>query len=884
MKRVWLIAVSLGLLVRSVAQQPPRAEGAWVQLTGSVTDSLGAPLYPATVTCTTQHDTLHTFSSPQGTFAFQLPPDTLFTITITMKAYGALSKSYHYHPSEASIHLDPIRLYAEYKDLDPVIVTGVRAITVTEDTVSYRAAAYAVRDGAEVQDILKRLPGVEVDADGNVIVRGKKIEKVLVDGKEFFGGDVLLAIQNLPADIVDKLQVIDDYGDKARLTSVRSGDASKVLNIVLRPDRRNGQFGRLDAAAGDQGRYTGSAFGNELQGERQMGTRIAASNNSPAGNDPAHNGGVNYANQWGPSWGLASSISTSGQSPQSVVSTTTNSYYPGEALEQIQDNHSDSRTGQTSLSSRLTYKPDPNTTIRLATSGSTQSSNTHVTSNFTNLQQDSGYTKTTTGNSGNQAQATAQYFVSNLYFEKTHPTDRRRFSIEANFGYNGSSTANDNQSSASIVTDSSASTSFLHDLTNNDTRTWNAALNANYFLPAGPTAFLELGYGASTSVSRTNLFTQEADSAGLPPTPVDSLTQHTLLTTINQRAHAGYTAKIRRLDLTVGLDAQPGEMKGTADAKGDLATYHYLSLVPVLQAAWNLDRKRRLRFGYNGQPNLPSLQQLTPLTNLSNPQYPVTGNPNLKQSYTHRLSLNYEQSDLKATQFFGYGLGIEYSATLHTIIANLVTPQDSGQIIQATTYLNAGATNNLSANYHLTLPAFFHRIFRVMLAGSVTRNSSITMTNDVQYLTQSWTGAPTAHLQLMIPDKIESDLSGSYGVTRTVYPGSPTQANTFRSASLNLSSRHYFLRKWVLNYQLAQSFTGTGPRLLTLPPSLTASIQRQFLPHNTATISLSGYNLFNESAAAGQSFSPTTITASKPQLTGRYFLLSFQLKLQRFRK
>lgn len=852
------------------------------QIIGQVTDSAGYGLVSSTIQYAAAPDTLHTLTDDNGVFTFPRLPSRKFALHVTMKGYVSITQTFQIGPGKSSIRLPTIVLQTDYLDLQPVVISQVRPVTFSEDTVSYNVAAFPVRDGSTVQDILKRLPGIEVDMDGNVMVQGKKITKALVDGKEFFGGDVLLAIQNLPVDVVRKLQVIDDYGDKARFTGVYSGDADKVLNIVLKSDKHSGLFANMDAAAGNQGKYIGSAFANAFDGERQIAGRCDIRNNSPVGSDYTESGGINYANQWGHRWGLASSISNSGQSPHSIISTVTDSYYPGEQLQQSQENHNEAHNTQTNLNSRLTYKPDGYTTFRLTTSGSLEFSNNKTSGNFATLQEESGYNKTTDGTSTNQTKTSGPGFRSNVYFEKSFPTDRRRFSMEVDFQYKMTNFFTDNQSRSAVMTDSNASNSYLYYVTLNATRTWNTLLNATYFLPLGRTSFIELGFHVQESVARTALLTLAADSAGTPPVPVDSLSQKTLVISMTQNAHMGYTAKIRQLNITAALDVQPGQLKGSYDAKGGLINYTYFSVLPSLTAAWNFDKSRRLRIVCNGRPTLPSLQQLSPITNLSTPQYPITGNPDLKQSYTYNVYLNYEQSELKATQFFGYGFGLGYTETLHTIISNLDSPKDSSQVIQATTYLNAGTTNNLTLDYHLTLPSLFRKRFRVMLGANIGRSESITMTNRLQYQNQSWTWAPYIHLQLIIPDLIETDLSGNYDVARTVYSGSPVLPNTFRSATINFTSRHTFLRKWTLNYQFLQSFASDGSRLQTIPPSFTASIQRQFLPRNRATLTLAGYNLFNQTAAVGQSVSPTTIVQSTPQLTGRYMLVSFQLKLQRF--
>jgi hypothetical protein len=854
------------------------------QLSGKVTDSAGIVLARATIEWIAGADTLHAITGDDGGFVLYKLPTRKFRLSVTMKGYFPFNRSYVVSNDQRSVKLQPITLQTDFSELDPVTITRVRPVTIQEDTVSYNVAAFPVRDGSEVEDILKRLLGVEVDINGNVIVQGKPITKVLVNGKEFFGSDVLLAIQNLPADVVQRLQVIDDYGDKARLTGVKSGESTKVLNIVLKPDKRNGEFGRIDLAAGDQGKYANNVFGNTFNGDRQLSANGNVSNNSPVGSDPTKGGGFNYADQWNSRWGGAINVNTGSQSPRSASNSVSTSYYPGEQLKENQDNQNSSYNGNNNLSTRLTFRPDPYSTLRVSTTGSVNQSDNQVTSNFTTTQLDSGYTKSTTGQWINSNQSNNRNLNSDLYYERLSPYSRRRFSLDASVGYTGSSQSGNEQSTASVLTDSFGSTSLLHYVTSNTTHSLNFNLNSTYFLPLGVTSFLEMGYKMQTSASSNNSLTQMPDSVTGELEPIDSLSEKILLRTETQNFHAAYTGKLSNLDLTAALDAQPGQQRGTVDSKGDVVNYRYFSLLPNIQAAWSFDKSRKLNLRYGSQPSLPGLQQLAPFTNVTNPQYPVTGNPNLKPSHTENIGIHYEQSNLKPTQFFGFGMGLNYSSTQHTIIQDLTTPKDSSQVIQATTYLNAGNTNNLTADYRLTLPAFLHKRLRINYSGSVAQSQTITMTDSIEYPTQTQTSSQTLHLQLLIPDLIESDLSASYNESHTSYPTSSGLPSSFRSAILAFNSKHYFFSHWILNYQLTQSYASNGNRLETEPATLTASLQRQFLPHNMATISLSGYNLLNQPAAVAQSTSPTTITQSSSVLTGRYFLLSFQLKLQRFRQ
>ena len=875
-KACWILLISL---IYGTTQAQPA-----FQISGRVTDTAGNALSYATVQLIAEKDTTATITREDGRFVFRHRRIKAFTLYVSMKGYLSLARSFALPEDKASVQLNPVILQTNYNQLDPVTVSRVRPITIGEDTVTYHTAAFPVRDGAEVVDILKRLPGVEVDIDGNVIVEGKKIEKVMVNGKEFFGGDVLLAIQNLPADVVDKLQVIDDYGDKARLTGVKSGDAAKVLNIVLRPDKQNGEFARGEAGIGNSDKYLANGFANAFKGERQVSATANTNNNNPTGNNFERNGGLNYADKWDKHWSGGIFINAGGADPHSASSIKQDSYYPGEQLQQDQSNQTSGNNSNSSLGGTLTYKPDGYSTLRLTPSINLQHSLNQVTDTFSTSQLDSGFSKSTTGTTQSSTRTNTRSAGGDLYYEKLSPHSRRRFSAQVAIQYSNNLSANDNLTNTIVVTDSITAPTLTHYLVTNNITARSVNTILNYYLPTGLSSFLELGYIEQSAVTNSNQLTQQPGNAGVGWTPVDSLSQVTIFRTFSQQVHAGYSAHAGPFNITLGLNIQPGLQQGTADAKGDLATYRYLSLLPLAQGNWALTRTRRLSFSYRGSPGLPGLQQVSPLTNLTNPQYPVTGNPGLKPSYTQSFSLHYEESALEPTRFHGFGVGLGYTTTQDPIIPYTIHPEDSSGVIQRTTYVNAGSSSSINADYHLNLPAMLNKRLRITAAGNLSRSQNTTMTDSLRYTNITLTWNQSLHLQLLIPDIIETDLVGNYSVSHAVYPGSTNLPNTFQTASITLSSKHYFLQHWALTYRLSQLYTSSGGKLQPTPGVLTAALQREFLPHNKATISLTGYNLLNSTVGVGQSASATGVTQTQTAFTGRYFLVSFLLKLSRFKK
>lgn len=199
-------------------------------ISGVVKDSTGTGIIAATVKYIAGKDTSFTRTDVDGNFTLKGVKSSTFLLTITSLGYEGINKRFLYKDGETPIKLDPIVLKSMNRLLNEVVISGTPSVTIKEDTVVYRASDYPLRENALAEDLLKRLPGVEVDKDGNVTAQGKSVTRVRINGKDFFGGDVKTATQQLPADILESAQIIDDYGDQANLTGIRNGDPEKILN------------------------------------------------------------------------------------------------------------------------------------------------------------------------------------------------------------------------------------------------------------------------------------------------------------------------------------------------------------------------------------------------------------------------------------------------------------------------------------------------------------------------------------------------------------------------------------------------------------------------------------------------------------------------------
>src|SRR5690606_11026020 len=214
---------------------------------GVVQDSAGIGLAGVDVRLISKTDSLLTFTNNNGRFTFRNVKSYEFRLSSSLLGYQLYDDYYKLDPSNSEqifVVMEP-----QKNVLDEVVVFAV-PVVIKEDTIQYNAAAFKVAKGALLEELLKRLPGIEVDRSGAVRAQGSLVSRVKVNGVDFFGGDVLTATRNLPADIVENIQVIDDYGEQSNFTGMRKSSSEKIINISIKEDRNQGMFGQLTTGVG----------------------------------------------------------------------------------------------------------------------------------------------------------------------------------------------------------------------------------------------------------------------------------------------------------------------------------------------------------------------------------------------------------------------------------------------------------------------------------------------------------------------------------------------------------------------------------------------------------------------------------------------------------
>ena len=226
----------------------------------------------------------YALTTRKGEFTIEdVPVSTPCTLVITNRGYESFSMAVSLAPDARVLVLDTILLVKSFNELKAVTVTALRPpVSVKPDTLEFNVSSFKTMPNAMVEDLLKQLPGVEVDKDGNITINGKKVSKLMVDGREFFGGDPKIALKNLPKDIIDKLQVVDNKTKEARFNKTSDGNEDLAINLTLKKEAQKGWFGRVSAGYGTNDRYEGGGMVNFFNGSKQFSI-IGNANNTNRG-------------------------------------------------------------------------------------------------------------------------------------------------------------------------------------------------------------------------------------------------------------------------------------------------------------------------------------------------------------------------------------------------------------------------------------------------------------------------------------------------------------------------------------------------------------------------------------------------------------------------
>ncbi|MDD4990778.1 MAG: outer membrane beta-barrel protein [Paludibacter sp.] len=835
--------------------------------------------------------------------------------TLIISCVGYIDHIQNLKMDAKDILLKHIQMQENAHVLSEVEVKGNAAqLVVKGDTTEYNATAFKTQQNAVVEDLLKKMPGVEVSSEGKITVNGQEIKKIRVDGKKFFDGDIEMTTKNLPAEMIDKIQVYDNKSDMAKLTGFEDNDTERIINLTTKANRKHGVFGTITGGGGsdlgnadNQFRYDGNGFVRIMNNDVQTAITASANNtntsrsergrsgmgNPSGGISETQNLGVNNNTVISPKLSIGGDASLNHSDNLSNTETDKNSYLKGSTSTNHSKNNNSVENYSANMRLEVEWKPDTLNTFIIQPNIGYNRSFSGGNSNYTYL---TDSVLTSVGNSWSRGDGSSVNANINLIYNHRFTSKKGR-NLTANL-QSGVSQSNNESWNISSKTSLGTQTDINHYINNNNNSS-NASLRLSYVEPLWNVRnLLEAALSARTTNndSEKNQYNKDANGtyfARDTAYTIDNTYSNTFRNKFySETMELNYRYVAKDFNLMLGAKAEPSQTEYTRHYANGLArdtTYGVFNLSPTGRFQYNFSKKKFARIDYRGQTNQASISQMQPVKNNSNLMNEVVGNPNLNPEFNHNLRLFY--TAFNDSTFSSLSVMMNAQVTKDALITNSIydsTGKQFSQTLNATTDLPYRVFTNfmfstplikksLHFNTNTTLSLNRKIGYSKKLSGAVNVDNLILgdLSDTKQY------GASEALSLTYTNDVIELGTRGTFGYSDAYNTLSKLRQQTYDWTisgnfvahlpySTNLASD--------INYSTMQGYAGFDKNQLIW----NASIDKSFFK-NKGVLSLKVFDILHQKLNVRQTIGDNFIQYSSFNTITSYFLLSFSYKINEFK-
>lgn len=809
---------------------------------------------------------------------------------------------------------------------DVTVVAKAAPARQKGDTTEYSANQFKVNPDATAEDMIKKLPGVTVAKDGTVTSMGEQVRKVTVDGREFFGDDATAALKNLPASVIDKIQVFDKLSDQAQLTGFDDGNSVKTVNIVTKSGIKNGQFGRIYAGAGTDSRYSAGGNVSFFKGDRRLSfvgnfnninqqnfasqdllgvTSSSGGGGGRGGNRGGGMGGgadnfnvgqasgisrtnafgINFSNVYAKKLTLTGSYfyNNSHNNNESVINTE-NLNNPDPNIFNLQKSTSFSNNTNHRLNLRLEYKIDSSNSLFIIPSISFQKNNSSANSSV-NTYEENGDSINNSVTPLSTSDRTGYNIRNNILFRHAFAKKGRTLS----FGFNTVFTKNDGESISDSRFRFYKNGIFDYDsvqnrLVENNTNGHTIGGNVAYTEPIGKKGQLQFDY--TISVQKNKADQQNFSYDGSKYSKFDTLLSNRFDNTVTTN-NAGINYRLgqsRDEQLSFGVSFQHGRLQ--SDRIFPTVTsvdQSFATVLPNLMWRKKLSNNVNVRVFYRASTNFPSISQLQDVVNNSNPLYVSSGNPGLKQSYTHFLSGRYAYTNSKTSKSFFANLFLQTASNYISTASYFIRGSDT-LINNVKVSANSQFTKPVNLNGYKSLRTFFTysmplKFMKTTLNVNAGFNYSKLpgMINYQKVFTNNYAYNGGIVLASNISEFVDFNLS--YNANLNNSKSNSTTTNYLYQtigAQVNLLNK----KGWFVQNDVSGNvYSGDLDQRFWL---WNAAIGKKFLKNKAGELKLSVFDLLKQNQSIVRTVTENSITDSQTKVLQQYFMLTFTYSLKNF--
>jgi hypothetical protein len=888
-----------------------------VSVKGFLRDSSDAPLPSATVMLLNAADSsLVSFTSSDLEGRFEMRNVTRKDYLLKISYVGYESHYRLVYPGEGTlVDLGRVVLSEASRKLDEVIITAEKdPVKIKKDTIEFNASSFKTKQNAVVEDLLKKLPGVEVDNDGTIRAQGQQVQRVTVDGKAFFGSDPKMATRNLPADAIAKVQVFDKKSDQTTFTGIDDGQREKTINLELKEEKRKGAFGNSSLGIGNDSRFSartninkfrkGSqlsvlAMGNNvndqgfsieeylnfnggmqqlMSGRGQVRVEISDDNqnglplnsgNRPNGIMSSYAGGVNYNRDLTRNTEVSTSYFYNHLDHVLDRDLVRDDYFPGGQFTYKDITAQDNENNNHRINFVIDHKIDSLNSLKLTTSGSYNETESNVTSSSAfnnisgNLLNSSRSKSETTGSTKN--------IQTGLLWRHRFAKKGRTFSM--NGQYSGAMSQRSGFLSSQIYNeqfgDSVISQKSFQDVSNH-----TYGLNASYTEPLGKRKYVELNYSCNETTNQFRRGVFDNDQRELSLNERLSTDYSSAFT--YHRTGINFRLNGKKLNLTAGSSFQSAKLSGQLETTDVHTDRTFENLLPSARLNYSIAATKNLDFVYETSVQAPTIQQLQPATDNSDPMNLYSGNPDLRPAYFHQWRANYGAfNPLSMTNFF---LFVDAS-----LAQNAITYAQSvnGAGIRSSRPVNVSSASTIRSTASFGFPVEKLKS-RMGISSTVRRQSGVALLNDAESNTTQQTLSLRIRWDVHLDDRFDVGLSAN--VSRNTssfdvsYQEDQEYYNNVYQANINVN----VTRRMTFNSELEYlSYENKTSSFRQTVPLLTVSISHFVLKGNAGELKLSVNNVLDRNIGVTQTTGINYLERSELNSLGRYVMVSFIYSLNK---
>ena len=857
-----------------------------------------------------------------GTFSIGNLKKGKFILLVTYPEYADYVERFTLDSANTAHDFGKLKMLLKAKLLADVIIKGTRAaIKIKGDTTEFDPRAFKIQPNATVEDLLKQLPGIQVDKDGKITAQGQTVPKVLVDGEEFFGDDPTLVTKNLRADMVDKVQLYDKKSDQATFTGIDDGEKTKTINIQLKADKKNGYFGKLEGGVGSDGYYQGTGLFNRFKAKSKFSAYGIVGNNGKVGLgwDDSQKLGTMGANvEFGDDGGMMFFMSGGGDdgldswggqySGQGIPlartggvhydtklnkdNTTLNLNYKIGSLtvDGTENTLSQNNTPEGSLNSTsdrvyhnyvFRQKLDGMFNIKLDT---TQTLKIMFDATLKNGQSRSNYDYLSQYESGAKVNSNTRNVINNTdgkvfdvsaFYTKKFKKKGRTFSLSVAENINQADSHGFLKYQQDFYDPAGAvdSTALTDQKKTSTTQSSVLTTNATYTEPITKNFSVIANYAFKTSHGTSNQESFDQSAPGNYDVPVSAFSSDYRLNEISNQVGAIFNLKSKKTTFNFGTRVSSVNFDQLNQVTDVPFKRTFINWAPQAYFQFKIGKQESLNLNYYGTSAQPSLNQIQPVADNNNPNNFVVGNPDLTPSFRNRFSLSYySYKVIKGESFNIFG---NYSFTSNPIISDVTT--DFATDKSVTHYVNL--SNKTPFNFNVN--AYYDKKIEKLdinagLNVSANGSTSYSLSNDA--LNQTTYNTYSGRLRLSKYKEKKYEISVSAGPSYTFSKSSllTNINNNGRGFNADGNVNFYLPGKFQIGSDVNYDFTAKTQTFNNdlKKTLLNASIVKTFFKNDDLKLALTGNDLLNQNVGFSRSVNGNYLQQNSYTTIKRYFMFT----------